>query len=90
MKEKYDRQATRPGRPREVASRDINRSVEAMLWGRAAGRCEFEGCNQELYKSRVTQEPVNIAQKAHITPSAPRARAAIGEWHEGRSTTSRI
>lgn len=37
-----------------------------MLWGRAAGRCEFEGCNQELYKSRVTQEPVNIAQKAHI------------------------
>ncbi len=37
-----------------------------MLWGRAAGRCEFEGCNQELYKSRITQEPVNIAQKAHI------------------------
>lgn len=37
-----------------------------MLWGRAAGRCEFEGCNQALYKSSVTQEPVNTAQKAHI------------------------
>jgi hypothetical protein len=54
------------GRPRKVASREIKRSVESMLWGRAAGRCEFEGCNQELYKSRVTQEPVNIAEKAHI------------------------
>jgi hypothetical protein len=37
-----------------------------MLWGRAAGRCEFAGCNQSLWKSRVTQEQVNIAQKAHI------------------------
>lgn len=54
------------GRPRKIASREIKRSVESMLWGRAAGRCEFEGCNQELYKSRVTQEPVNIAEKAHI------------------------
>ena len=52
--------------PRKVASRDITRSIESMLWGRAAGRCEFQGCNQELYKSRVTQEPVNIAEKAHI------------------------
>ena len=52
--------------PRKVASRDISRPIESMLWGRAAGRCEFQGCNQELYKSRVTQEPVNIAQKAHI------------------------
>jgi hypothetical protein len=57
---------TLSGPPRRVASRDIRRSVESMLWGRAAGRCEFDGCNQELYKSRVTQEPVNIAQKAHI------------------------
>lgn len=37
-----------------------------MLWGKAAGRCEFEGCNLPLWKSPVTQESVNIAQKAHI------------------------
>jgi hypothetical protein len=37
-----------------------------MLWGKAAGRCEFEGCNLPLWKSSVTQESVNIAQKAHI------------------------
>jgi hypothetical protein len=88
MGEEHGRHATtrhrsrraRPGRPREVASRDINRSVEAMLWGRAAGRCEFEGCNQELYKSRVTQEPVNIAQKAHIyafSAAGPRGNRGV-------------
>jgi len=37
-----------------------------MLWGKAAGRCEFNGCNKPLWKSSVTQEQVNIAQKAHI------------------------
>lgn len=44
----------------------IRRPVEAMLWGKAAGRCEFEGCNRSLWKSSVTQEIVNQAQKAHI------------------------
>jgi len=37
-----------------------------MLWGVAAGRCEFNGCNKPLWKSSVTQEQVNIAEKAHI------------------------
>jgi len=50
---------------REV-SRHIAVPVQCMLWGRAAGRCQFAGCNQPLWKSSVTQEPVNIAQKAHI------------------------
>jgi hypothetical protein len=53
-------------RPTKVASRDINRSVESMLWGRAAGRCQFDGCNRPLWKSPVTQERVNLAEKAHI------------------------
>lgn len=37
-----------------------------MLWGRAAGRCEFSGCNKALWKSSVTQEVVNQGEKAHI------------------------
>jgi CBASS immunity sensor of nucleotide second messenger signals len=53
-------------RPTKLKSRDISRSVEAMLWGRAAGRCQFDGCSRELWKSPVTQERVNIAEKAHI------------------------
>ena len=44
----------------------IPRPVESMLWGRAAGRCEFRGCNRPVYKSGVTQEAVNVAEKAHI------------------------
>lgn len=37
-----------------------------MLWGRAAGRCEFGGCNRQVWRSPVTSETVNIAEKAHI------------------------
>lgn len=51
-----------------------------MLWGRAAGRCEFAGCNKALWKSTVTQEQVNIAQKAHIysfSSEGPRGNARI-------------
>ncbi len=47
-------------------TRYIKPQVERELWARAAGRCEFNGCNRLLYKSPVTQEPVNIAEKAHI------------------------
>jgi hypothetical protein len=47
-------------------TRYIKREVERELWARAAGRCQFAGCNRLLYKSPVTQEPVNISEKAHI------------------------
>lgn len=47
-------------------TRYIKRPVERELWARAAGRCQFSGCNILLYKSSVTQETVNLAQKAHI------------------------
>ncbi len=47
-------------------TRNIKPSVSHELWGRAAGRCEFHGCNEVLYKSPVTQEAVNIAEQAHI------------------------
>lgn len=47
-------------------TRHIGTPVERELWGRSAGRCQFDGCNKPLYKSPVTQERVNIAEKAHI------------------------
>lgn len=50
---------------REV-TRSISKPVMALLWGRAAARCEFAGCSRPLWKSPVTQEAVNIAQMAHI------------------------
>ena len=70
--------AAQHGKPREASSRHIRSSVECMLWGKASGRCEF--CNKALWKSSVTQEPVNTAQKAHIysfSNTGPRGRSGI-------------
>jgi hypothetical protein len=51
-----------------------------MLWGKAAGRCQFAGCNRPLWKSTVTQEQVNVAQQAHIysfSENGPRGNAGV-------------
>lgn len=47
-------------------TRYIKKEVERELWAKSAGRCQFNGCNKLLYKSPITHEQVNIAQKAHI------------------------
>jgi hypothetical protein len=47
-------------------TRHIKPKVTRELWTRAAGRCQFDGHNELLYKSPITQEKVNIAQQAHI------------------------
>lgn len=47
-------------------TRYIDRPTERELWARAAGRCQFSACNKILFKSGVTQESVNLSQKAHI------------------------
>ena len=63
-------------------TRDIKPDVTAMLWGRAAGRCEFQGCNTPLWKSLVTQEAVNRAQRAHIyafSSEGPRGNAGVSQ-----------
>src|SRR5438094_8994664 len=66
---------------REVTRR-ISDPIQCMLWGRAAGRCEFAGCNKPLWKSSVTQEQVNTAQKAHIysfSAGGPRGNRGIAK-----------
>lgn len=52
-------------KPKEV-TRAIKESVRSMLWGRSAGRCQFNGCNRPLSKSPITAETVNISEAAHI------------------------
>jgi hypothetical protein len=72
---------------RKVSSRDIGLAVQCLLWGRAAGRCEFAGHNKPLWKSSVTQETVNIAEKAHIyafSTEGPRGNRGIAK-HEVNS-----
>jgi hypothetical protein len=61
-------------------SRSISTTTQNLLWGRSAGRCQFAGCNRPLWKSSVTQEGLNIAQKAHIysfSSGGPRGNVQI-------------
>lgn len=41
------------------------------LWARAAGRCEFRGCNKLLYVDDLTKKRSNLAVVSHIVASAP-------------------
>ena len=55
--------------------RSIPVQTERELWGRAAGRCEFRGCNELVYKDDLTQGRSNLSTVAHIvswTPNGPR------------------
>jgi hypothetical protein len=64
---------------REV-TRHISLPTQNQLWGQAAGRCQFRGCNRLLYRSPVTQESVNLAEKAHIysfSEKGPRGRGRL-------------
>lgn len=63
-------------------TRHIKPDITAMLWGRAAGRCEFLGCNEPLWKSQATQEAVNRSQRAHIysfSDGGPRGNDGISK-----------
>jgi len=78
---------------KEIKSRYINREVERELWGRAAGRCEFSGCNKILYKSPATQESVNISEKAHIysfSEDGPRGHGPFQKNQEGLNDISNL
>ena len=47
-------------------TRHIKHEDQRELWARAAGRCQFDGCNKIVYQSPLTKEAVNIGQQAHI------------------------
>lgn len=40
--------------------------VKAELWWRAAGRCEFKGCNKPLDSEGLTWDKCNLSENAHI------------------------
>lgn len=58
-------------------SRHVSPEARLMLWLKAGGRCQFRGCNDLLYKSPITQQRVNRAERAHIysfSEDGPRGR----------------
>lgn len=42
-----------------------------MLCSNAAGRCEFEGCNEYVFQDNMTLREFNISNVAHIVASSP-------------------
>lgn len=58
----------------------IPESVKFRLWGKAGGRCQYEGCNKPLYVDSVTKAEFNTAYIAHIVadqPKGPRGDAQL-------------
>lgn len=49
----------------------IPETTKLELWARAAGRCEFRGCNKLLYKDELTQKRSNLAIISHIVSFSP-------------------
>lgn len=47
-------------------TRAIPKETEILLFTRAGGRCEFDGCNKYLLEHHLTYSEGNFAQKAHI------------------------
>ena len=57
----------------------IGQTVTIALFARAAGRCEFDGCNKLLIEHHVTKKTGNYAERAHIVayePAGPRGVSA--------------
>jgi hypothetical protein len=74
-------------------SRDISEKDTRNLWTRSAGRCEFNGCNRVCYRSPITQEDVNIAERAHIwsfSEDGPRGRGKYTENTEGLNSVDNL
>ena len=60
----------------------IPEKVKIRLWGKAGGRCEYEGCNTKLWLDSLTQQEFNAAYIAHIiadSPDGPRGNAKLSE-----------
>ena len=60
----------------------IPENVKIRLWGKAAGRCQYEGCNEPLWYDDLTKAEFNSAYIAHIiadSPNGPRGHTILSE-----------
>jgi len=56
----------------------IPESVKLRLWGKAAGRCQYDGCNKPLWRDDLTKAEFNTAYIAHVVADSvdgPRGHA---------------
>ena len=60
----------------------VPEKVRLLLWGKAAGRCEYDGCNVPLWQDSVTKAEFNTAYVAHIiadSPDGPRGDKVLSD-----------
>ena len=50
---------------------NVPTSVRYCLWGRAAGRCEYRGCNHALYRDDLTKAEFNTSYIGGADPANP-------------------
>lgn len=58
----------------------IPQDVRTRLWGKAAGRCQYRGCNKPLWMDDLTKVEFNSSYLAHIIadkPDGPRGDAEL-------------
>ena len=54
-----------------VPSRSIPRLTQILLFVRAGGRCEFDGCNKYLLRHHLTLTEGNFGEMAHVVAFSP-------------------
>lgn len=54
-----------------MSESSIPLKVSTRLWGKAAGRCQYRGCNKPLWIDEVTKFEFNSAYLAHIIADKP-------------------
>src|SRR2546430_38936 len=54
-----------------VPSRSISKLTQLLLFVRAGGRCEFDGCNKYLLRHHLTLTEGNFGEMAHVVAFSP-------------------
>lgn len=63
----------------------VPEKVRIRLWGKAAGRCQYSGCNTPLWLDTLTKHEFNAAYIAHIiadSPDGPRGHPVLSRQLE--------
>jgi len=71
------KRAAGTGKSPVVRARSIDVRVSNRLYGAAAGRCQFKGCNKDVTVHSLTRQAAALGEKAHIVAfktEGPRGR----------------